>query len=294
MADADVMVDELRQRVRNLAARVAALEAPATPAGKWYVVNRTDALEYSLVPEFAYAAAARWNKADGREGWWRAIFATSADDALAQYAAMTTGTVPAEARSQSPEAGVSATHAGAVTPPADADDAAESLLWILGGNEVSGYSVTRVRDLARAVIRQRDEARRALDVSQSTLRDALAREVDATARADAAEKDRDEARREAAHQADLVERGNQYALSVERQRDDAQREAKAAHASERAHYETATRNIARADAAEATVRELRALCEEAAESITPTAYVHTAKLAARLRAAAAGEGGREA
>ena len=289
MADADVMVDELRQRVRNLAARVAALEAPATPAGKWYVVNRTDALEYSLVPEFAYAAAARWNKADGREGWWRAIFATSADDALAQYAAMTTGTVPAEARSQSPEAGVSATHAGAVTPPADADDAGARLVaWLVESD------APVLVDLARDVIRQRDEARRALDVSQSTLRDALAREVDATARADAAEKDRDEARREAAHQADLVERGNQYALSVERQRDDAQREAKAAHASERAHYETATRNIARADAAEATVRELRALCEEAAESITPTAYVHTAKLAARLRAAAAGEGGREA
>ena len=35
------------------------------------------------------------------------------------------------------------------------------------------------------------------------------------------------------------------------------------------------------------MRELRALCEEAADHITPTAYVHAAKLAARLRAAAA-------
>ena len=141
----------------------------------------------------------------------------------------------------------------AITPRADADDAGARLVaWLVESD------APVLVDLARTVIRQRDEARRALDVSQSTLRDALAREVDATARADAAEKDRDEARREAAHYTDMAMQAD---VSCQREQ-------------------------ARADAAEATVRELRALCEEAAESITPTAYVHTAKLAARLRAAA--------
>ena len=141
----------------------------------------------------------------------------------------------------------------ATIPPADADDGGARLVaWLVESD------APVLVDLARTVIRQRDEARRALDVSQSTLRDALAREVDATARADAAERERDEA---------------QQAV------DDAL--AREGHA--KGQY-FAARD--RADAAEATVRELRALCEEAAESITPTAYVHTAKLAARLRAAA--------
>ena len=70
----------------------------------------------------------------------------------------------------------------ATIPPADADDAGARLVaWLVESD------APVLVDLARVVIRQRDEARRALDVSQSTLRDALAREVDATARADAAE-----------------------------------------------------------------------------------------------------------
>ena len=141
----------------------------------------------------------------------------------------------------------------ATIPPADADDAGTRLVaWLVERD------APVLVDLARDVIRERDEARRALDVSQSTLRDALAREVDATARADAAEKDRDEARRER----DAAEEG----WDAERREKNAQ--------------------WRRADAAEATVRKLRELCEEMADHITPTAYVHIAKLAARLRAAA--------
>ena len=99
----------------------------------------------------------------------------------------------------------------ATIPPADADDAGARLVaWLVERD------ATVLVDLARDVIRQRDEARRKCE-------DAMALALHA-------------------HTARL--------------------------------------------AAKATVRELRALCEEAADHITPTAYVHAAKLAARLRAAA--------
>lgn len=103
------------------------------------------------------------------------------------------------------------------TPPADADDAGARLVALLGQVELDRRALGQALDLARTVIRQRDEARRALKVAQDTLRDALSREVEATiaatTRADAAEARERELRDTLARIASIAHAGGLHGMS---------------------------------------------------------------------------------
>lgn len=288
--DSEGNVIVLRE-VAGAAAAIRARHAAPAEAEKrwWYVVDRKGQAIETPDEHGARAEAACWDKAHPGDAPHRAILAVDADDARAQYAAMEAGTVVVGTVASASTAPLYPMNVGgAPTPPADDADAGARLVDLLTLAGLSKSEAKEARNLAREVVRQRDEARREARRAQRE-RDGLqaAGEMH-VARADAAEKERDEARR--ALDVQLTYSAELQRIIEALKRGEVYQSESATH-----HVEMAREIVNRADAAEAQVRELRALCVEAEGAMSAAvewglgveSRKRLGKAIARLRAAAA-------